>query len=288
MTVQGAAVCPRPDEVARALDPLLAPSDRDAIDASAELVPQGPSVLLRLARSDGTVLFEKQLAAESSCAATAETAAVVLAAWAAQLHADLSYAFETPARVDRPAQPPQSPMVAAQPAPAVRPWAGTVGAGVFASFQPSTFAPAVAIDVRVRRESSPWGGKLGFVGTGAHQLSLAPGNATWRRISASIGLLRHQAWRRLSINEEIALNPALLLVGGSDYTQAHSTQTWDFGAAAAVRLGLAWGRLEPWVEVGATGWLRSQVIEVTGIAQNKTLPGFEAQAGAGIAVHWAQ
>lgn len=290
MTVQGESVCPRPDEVARALDSLLSPGDRGAIHGRAELVPDGPSVRLRLMRPDGTLLSEKQLSAEPSCAAMAETAAVVLAAWAAQLQADMPYVFEMPLRVGKQAAPEQ-PMVAAaspSPAPAARPWNGTVGAGLFASFQPATIAPALAIDVRARRADSSWGGKLALFGTGAHVQSLDPGNATWRRIGASAGILHQQSWRSLSLDEVLALVPALLFVQGSDYTEAHSTRTWDLGAETRVRLGLAVGRVEPWIEVGATGWFRSQVIEVTGIAQQKTLPRFEAQAGAGIAIHFAQ
>ena len=290
MTVQGEAACPRPDEVARALNPLLSPGDRGAIHGRAVLVPDGPSVRLRLLRPDGTLLLEKQLSAQPSCSAMAETAAVVLAAWVAQLQVDMPYAFEVPLRVNKQADAEQ-PVVAAAlppaPTPAARRWNGTVGAGLFASFQPATFAPALAIDVRARRADSSWGGKLGLFGTGAQVQSLDPGSATWRRIGASAGLLHQQSWRSLSLEEVIAFMPALLFVQGSNYTEAHSTQTWDLGAEAGVRLGLALGRVEPWIEMGATGWFRSQVIEVTGIAQQKTLSRFEARAGAGIAVHWA-
>jgi len=290
ITVQGESVCPRPDEVVGALDQLRSPGDHGAIDGRAELVPDGPFVRLRLLRPDGTLLSEKQLAAELSCAAMAETVAVVLAAWAAQLQADMPYAFETPFRAEKQGNPEQ-PVVAAElppPAPAARPWNGTVGAGLFASFQPVTFAPALAIDVRARRADGSWGGKLALFGTGAHVQALDPGSATWRRIGASAGILHHQSWRSLSLDEGVDLVPALLFVRGRNYTEGHSTQTWDLGATAGVRLGLALGRAEPWIEVGATGWLRSQVIEVTGIEQQRTLPRFEAQAGAGIAVHWAE
>ena len=292
MTVQGDSVCPRPDEVARALDSLLPPGDGGAIHGRAELVPDGPSVRLRLLRLDGTLLSERQLSTEASCAATAETVAVVLAAWVAQLQADMPYAFEMPLSAGKQADAEQ-PMVAAAvppapgPAPAARPWKGTVGVGLFASFQPATFAPAMAIDVRARRADSSWGGKLALFGTGAHAQSLDPGSASWRRFGASAGILHQQSWRRLSLDEGIALMPALLFVQGSNYSEAHRTQTWDLGAEAGVRLGLALGRMEPWIAVGATGWLRSQVIEVTGIAQQRMLPRFEGQAGVGIAVHWS-
>jgi hypothetical protein len=213
-----------------------------------------------------------------------------LAAWVAQLQADMPYAFETPSRVEKQAVPKQPAVAAAlpPPAPAARRWNGTIGAGLFGSFQPATFAPALDIDVRARRTDSSWGGKLGLFGTGAHVQSLDPGRATWRRIGASAGILHQQSWRNLSLDEVVALRPALLFVQGSNYTEAHSSQTWDLGAEAGLRLGLARGRVEPWIAVGATGWFRSQVIEVTGIAQQKTLPRIEAQAGAGIAVHWAR
>ena len=162
MTVQGESVCPRPDEVARALDPLLSSGDRVAVHGRAELVPDGPSVRLRLLRPDGTLLSEKQLSAQPSCADMAETVAVVLAAWVAQLQVDLPYAFEMPHRTDKQVDAEQ-PVVAAEllraPAPAVRSWNGTVGTGVFASFQAATFAPALTIDARARRADSSWGGK---------------------------------------------------------------------------------------------------------------------------------
>jgi hypothetical protein len=291
MTVQGESVCPRPDDVARALDPLLSPSDRGTIPGSAELVPDGPFVRLRLLRPDGTLVSEKQVPAEPSCAAMAETVAVVLAAWVAQLQADMPYAFEMPVHAGKKADG-QPPVVAAEaapaPAPEARRWKGTVGAGLFASFQPATLAPALAIDVQARRANSAWGGMLGLFGTGAHAQSLDPGSATWRRIGASAGVSHQHSWRTLSLDEGVALMPALLFVQGNNYSESNRTQTWDLGAEARVRLGVALGRVEPWIEVGATGWFRSQVIDVTGIAQQRTLPRFEAQAGAGIAVHWAR
>ena len=218
----------------------------------------------------------------------AETAAVVLAAWAAQLQGDMPYAFETPARVDRPAAT-EPPVVAAPlpaPAPAARSWHGTVGAGLLASFQLATLAPGVAIDVRAWRADGPWGGKLALFGTGAHTQSLDPGSASWRRIGVAAGILYHQSWGSLSLDEALDLVPALLLVRGNNYSEARSTQTWDLGLAAGIRLGLALGRLEPWIELGGTDWLLAQFVEVTGISQQKTLPRFEVQVGAGLAVRW--
>jgi len=289
MTVEGESACPRPDEVARAVDPLLSLGERGAVAGRAELVPDGPFLRLRLLRLDGTLLSEKQLATEPSCAAMAETVAVVLAAWAAQLQGDMPYAFEMPARVEQRATP-EPPVVAAPlpaPAPAARSWHGTVGAGLLASFQLATLAPGVAIDVRAWRADGPWGGKLALFGTGAHTQSLDPGSASWRRIGAAAGILHHQSWGSLSLDEALELVPASLFVRGNNYSETHTTQTWDLGLAAGIRLGLALGRLEPWIELGGTDWLLAQFIEVTGITQQKTLPRFEAQAGAGIAVHWA-
>lgn len=244
---------------------------------------------------NGRLISEKQLATEPSCEAMAETAAVVLAAWAVQLQADTGYAFEMPAtdraRVDKPAAPQQQVVAAtALPAPVtpVQHWATTVGGGALASFQATTFAPALALDVRARPTSSRWGGKLALIGTAAHEQSLEPGKATWRRLGGALGVFRHQAWRRLTLDAGIDLTPAILLVEGSGYTQAHSTHAWDLGAAAGVRLGLVLGRVEPWIEAGATAWLFPQVVEVTGLAQEQRLPRVEAVAGAGISIHWQE
>ncbi len=160
MTVQGESVCPRPDEVARALDPLLVPGDRGAIHGRAELVPDGPSLRLRLLRPDGTLLSEKRLSAEPSCAAMAETVAVVLAAWVAQLQADMPYAFEMPPRVDRQVDAEQPVMAAAlPPAPAARRWNGTVGCGG------KTALGAHARDAQVDLQTGVSRGD-GFPGTG--------------------------------------------------------------------------------------------------------------------------
>jgi hypothetical protein len=281
IAVRGTARCPTPAEVNDALAALSAPGATPATGDWADIAPDGDSVRVRLLQADGTLLAQKRLAA-GSCRQQAETAAVVLAAWASQFHPEIAFSFETPPPArSAPASGPPTIVATPAPAPPDRdPLVLAAGAGVLASVQGDSLAPAGAIEARLAAQSG-WGGRLAFRATGTHRLALGPGDAAWRRVGVSAGVLRRHAWRRVSAEAGLDVVSGLLFVEGDGYSVARSARSVDVGAEAGARLGLPLGRIEPWVGVSVCGWLRSQLIEVAGIPERDRLPTFDARVGIG-------
>ena len=249
------------------------------------------SIRVRLLQADGTLLAEKRLA-PASCRQQAETAAVVLAAWASQFHPEIALSFETPppapAVADR--RTPTLSAVPAPPAPRDRdPLVLAAGAGVLASLQGDSLAPAggdrgapVQTAERMGRPSS----RCAVPGRIARRSG--PGEAAWHRLGVSAGVLRRHAWRQgvgRGRNRPVDRRP--LFVEGDGLTRCRAArEAWDFGAELGGRLGLVLGRFEPWVGIGLCGWLRPQVIEVGGISGQDRLPMLEARVGIGASVAW--
>jgi hypothetical protein len=311
--VRGNTTCPEPDDVTRALAALLssaAPDTKESADVGAD--DDGDGIRLRLLRADGTVLAEKRLL-PAPCAELAETAAVVLGVWQAELHPELHLAFDVPERktaaapvpaptantpppaapspsVDTtPASPPLSVTVASRSRPTEiggTPWVGTIGVGGLLSFQGSTVAPGLSIEGSARPRDGAWGGALAFSATGEHTEALGPGAAGWRRVAAAAGVVGHADRGRVSLEVGADLVPGLLLVRGSGFTVVRSTTVWDLAAALRARLGVGLGRLQPWVEGGVMGRLRAQAIEATGVMGQAWLPRVGAQVVAGMSVTW--
>jgi hypothetical protein len=283
IAVRGAARCPTAAEVSDALAALSPPGGTPATGDWADIAPDGDSVRVRLLQADGTLLAEKRLVA-GSCRQQAETAAVVLAAWASQFHPEVAFSFETapPARSTPAAGPPTLVATPSPPAPRDRaPLVLAAGAGVLASVQGDSLAPAGTIEARLAAAQSGWGARLAFRATGTHRLTLGPGDAAWRRVGVSAGVLRRQAWRRVFAEAAVDVVSGLLFVEGDGYSVGRSARSLDVGAEAGARLGLPLGRIEPWFGVSVCAWLRPQVVEVAGIPERDRLPAFDARVGIG-------
>jgi hypothetical protein len=293
IAVRGAARCPTAAEVADALAALAPAGEAQATGDWADVTPDGGSIRVRLHQADGTLLAEKRLP-PAPCRQQAETAAVVLAAWAAQFHPELALAFETPppAPGPPPAVAQRGPTtVSAAPAPRAPepdPLVVAAGAGLLASLEGESLAPAAAIEARVYGRQTGWGGKLGLYASGAHRLSFGPGEAAWRRVDAALGVLRRRAWRPLSLEAGVDVVTGALFVEGSGFTEVQSSQSWDLGAEAGGRLGLAFGRAEAWLAIGLGWWLRPQLVEVAGIPGNERLPSIAGRLGVGVDVAWGR
>ena len=283
IAVRGAARCPTAADVADALASLLPPGATPATGDWADLAPDGDSVRVRLLQADGTLLAQKRLAA-ASCRQQAETAAVVLAAWASQFHPEIAFSFEVPRPAPAPAPAPGPTTLVATPPPPPRahqPLVLAAGAGLLASVQGDSLAPAAAVEARLAAAGSGWGGRLAFRATGTHRSTLGPGEAAWRRLGVSAGVLRRHAWRRVSAEAGLDLVSGFLFVEGDGFTIPSRTRSLDFGAEAGARLGLLLGRIEPWLGVGVCGWLRPQFVEVAGIPERDRLPTFDMRVGIG-------
>ncbi len=195
MQVQGAGSCPSPGEVEANLAPLLPVTFASGSADLAAITEQADGTLsVSLARPDGKTVARRRLPRAATCSEQAQTVAVALAVWEAQIHPEISL------RLDRLAAPPMSsttgsPRVAdgdltirraAQGAPA-QPLKLGVGAGAMGAWQPGSVAPGARLDATLGRASGAWRARLSVAGVATHSESLSPGQARWWRLYLALG-----------------------------------------------------------------------------------------------------
>ena len=286
-TVNGATRCPTPAEVTDALTALLPVAATLPSDEVGEIVADGDGIRVRLVQSGGAVLAEKRVPA-GNCREMAETAAVVLAAWASQFHPELTLGFELPPpSPPRPSSAPSTTLLVSTGRSAPSPsWAVAAGANILASLDGNTVAPASTVEARLFGLRSGWGGRLALGATGTHRLYVGPGQAAWRRWSVAVGLLRRVTSARFFAEGSFDFVSGLLVVEGEGYVVGDRDRSLDAGAELGARVGLRLGPFEPYVGAGLAGWLRPQTVEVSGIQGRERLPFAEARVGLGVAVVW--
>ena len=296
ISIQAPGTCPTGADVERQLAPLLPPGfesatpDVAAIDENAD-----GSLTLSLARFDQGTIVRRRLPRAQSCADQAQTVAVTLAVWEAQIHPEISLRLDRllPARTpvaEVPVAPDRDALVLRASPPA--PTGGTpiaLGAGFAGAWQPDSFAPAGRIDLMFSRTQRPWRARLSVVGLGPHGTSLPPGQATWWRLylalgaDASIGL-----GRRWALVAGAAGVVGALRLMGSGYTDNRRVWNTDVGAEFQARVEWRAGRVRPWLGLALVTWLRSQTLEVTGADSSPALPRAEPMAALGADFIWGQ
>jgi hypothetical protein len=289
LTVRGQTGCPTPAEVTGALEALVPSAAAQPSEEVGEIVADGDGIRVRLVDGAGAVLAEKRLPA-GGCGQLAETAAVVLAAWASEFHPELALGFELPPPPPAPPRPhpaPPATLSASMGAAAASPaWVAAAGANVLASLDGKTMAPGATVEARLYRRRSGWGGRLALSAIGTHRLAIGPGQAAWRRLSVSVGLLRRVVSSRLFAEGSFDVVSGLLAVEGAGYTVGDSDRSLDAGAELGARAGLKLGQFEPYVGAALAGWLRPQTVDVSGIQGRHGLPSAEARLGVGVTVVW--
>jgi len=295
MQVQGSGSCPSPAEVAEKLAPLLPVDFASGSTDLAVIVEEADGTLsVSLARSEGKAVARRRLPRAASCGEQAQTAAVALAVWEAQIHPEISL------RLDRLAGWPMPSSLATPPAAdgntvsrraersaSTRALELGVGGAVMAAWQPESVAPGVRLDGTLGTSSGAWRARLSIAGVGTHSQSLAPGQARWRRLYFALGadyaLTLGRRW-------DLALGAAGVLgvasVEGVGYTDDRTTQTTDLGLESMLRVDLRVGSVRPWLGLALVTWLRRQTLDVTGTAASLSLPRAEPMLALGTDFYW--
>jgi hypothetical protein len=285
LNIEGAGDCPSASAVDAKLAPLL-PADFAATSADRALLTEGPdgSVSISLSRPDGTMVASRRLPRARSCAEQAETVAVALAVWEAQIHPEISLRLDRLANTAPPAAPPAA--AAAAPAelavvqtrdaaPATR-LAPALGAAAVGSWQPDSAAAGARIDATLGAAGGRWRARLSLTGVGPHTADLPPGEARWWRLSAALGA----DWglplgRRWQVSLGAAGVLGALNAEGARFSMNRATRSVDLGAEAMLRAELRLGSIRPWLGLGVVAWLRQQTVAVTGEARSAVLPRFQ-------------
>jgi hypothetical protein len=296
VAVEGTTTCPTPAEVTTRLQTLLPRLDPwDAIE-HAHLVQDGVVLRVTLVDAKGTQVAERLLPSSASCTALADAAALVIAAWKSDVHAQ--FAVDLPAVTPPHPPPPTLTRTAAAPAapglltpPAARApdLELLLGAGISAAGPGSQPAPSAGERVRPWGAAAPafvaraiymparsLGGDLFASFESDRTFGLAAGQVSWQRWAAGAGLQGQlvSRWLRLAAGADLAL--ARVTLSGSGFLEDFSRTGWTPGATAQVRLALpseAPGiRPSLWWEIGAAYWWRPEEARVDPAGPTAQLP----------------
>jgi hypothetical protein len=233
-------------------------------------------VTLVLLDSAGRFMAEREFAVDRPCDAMAGELAIALASWLSDLELDPSPSTPLP-------KPVTEVKVTVPTAPsAYHGWALELALGPTGSFNSSGFAPGVLLEIGTGPSRSPW--RVALVGAyeGPHQLALAEGQVQWDSWQIGGGgsyALTPAPWQ-LELLGYLML--ADLRLNGSGFAVDESAQSWNLGITLGTRLVLMRGAWHPWVEVGATVWMRQEVPSI-GVASTASLPQLSGLASVGVA-----
>ena len=145
--------------------------------------------------------------------------------------------------------------------------AGSFGAGLLVGYGPTGTLNLAAL----------------FEVTGERERRLGPGLAGYRtlRLGFGAGLLR----KRGRMFGDVGIFPelTLLTLNGKQLATGRSATTWGPAADLRARLGLAWGRVAPFLFAGASYALRGEHITLDDRPETITLSRWNVSAGGGLA-----
>jgi hypothetical protein len=306
VVVDGGISCPSPEAVKRELEELMPSGSEPREPDIAELSREGEDVHLDLRRGDGSFVATRNIAGGRGCDDLAAAAAVVIAAWEADLVSDV-----TPPVSLAPPPPPirhrsrrfGSALLAmaptgpsAQALPAVvnpRPvpeHAGRTQAdfsvGLGGALAGGSLATGLVIDAFARQVEGPLALRVGLELTTPHRNDLGAdlGAVEWRHYTLDTGVVYRATNEDTFLDWHTSLKLAALhvdLLGSAEQT---STTLGDFGLGTGLRLGFgtpAHRRVLPWVGFDFTIWSRNSTVSNSTLTVD--LPGVEVGLTVGFA-----
>ena len=294
MQIEVAGSCPSAQQIEGELATLLPPDFAADSSDRAVIAEDGESLTISLARADGRSAARRQLSRTGTCAEQAETVAVMLAVWEAQIHPEISLRLDRiggrgagrcggaaagrsrgrRSRDQRRRPPPER---------SCRPW------GRASSVRGSP--------TRSRREGAstpPWACRIGRCGRGSRS-RVSEGTAWASRPARRAGGGRTSpsaptTWFPSGAAGRLALGAGgvvgVLTATGSGFSSDRTARSVDVGAEIMVRVELKLGVVRPWLGVGLLTWLRRQTVEVTGEKTSAALPRIEPLIALGADFCW--
>jgi len=287
VTVEGDASCPTAADVATRVMALLPPRETDDAPDVARLAERGEALLLTLTRPDGTSLGERALDRGFPCADLAGAAAVVIATWESDVHAEFR-AAPLPARPE--AAPAVTPAVVVAVAPPPRAAAAfDLGAAVVGSLAPSSAGAGPALGALVVASWIPSrarvGVRLALGATTEREVPLGTGHVRWRRITPALGptLRLASATRPWAVDLHAEALLAWVTAAGEGFASNHNSGSFDPGVGVGTRLLWRRGGVTfPWLELAGAGWLGPQTAYATPGTASIVLPRIEVTLALGL------
>jgi hypothetical protein len=282
--VVGDATCPAPDEVAAQVAALGPAPAGDAPTAKVIVARTARALRLELVGPNSNELATRELPAEGTCADLAAAAAIVVAAWRADLDPNLAPQVTLPASPS-PAMPPVAiARAATPPARAPRPFA--IGLGLLASDAGDALAPGAML---VGTVGLGWRGlalDASVSGTTSRSVDVGAlsGAASWTRATLAIGPALQFGDARVRGDVHVQALAALLHVRGVDVPNAAADTTTEVGASAGGRVELVSGTTGVWLGLDAFGWPGDQRLSIANTNDSSQLPRLELVGSVGISL----
>jgi hypothetical protein len=309
--VRAAGRCPPAGAVEQRLAPILPTPAPASFRNDVALVDESGdgSLTLSLSRPDGTLVGRRQLPRAATCADQADTVAVTLAVWEAEIHPEIALRLDrlpgpggapsvtadaadaTPDRAVASAAPPPPPPAAvatvapAPPSPEEPPTRFGLGVALGAVAAPSTpgdRALTARIDLSLGDES-PWQARLSAVGIGERTMTVAPGQVGWRRFYLALAAEREVARSRgggWAVVLGAGPTAGFVALAGAGFPLNRSVNSFDAGLEAVARFERWFGHFGLWLAATSGVWFRSQEVAILGGTEvtGATLPRVEAMA----------
>jgi hypothetical protein len=164
-----------------------------------------------------------------------------------------------------------------------RPVLFDAGAAFLASVAGKSFAPGGVADVAWAPRGPRWAARLAVMATSTRDLPLGNGHAEWLRAGIGLGpRCRFSVARRWLFDLHVEGIAALVSVGGVGYAQNQHAFDFNPGIGFGGAVSARFGRVAPFIGIGAVGWPRRQDI-LTTEALRASLPQFEVLFSSGLA-----
>jgi hypothetical protein len=292
--VRTAANCPSAEGISERLKPLLpaAPGARGEHDvALVDVIQASPDgttdLIIRLLRPDTSEIGNRRVSLIGTCQDVAEAVAAILAAWETDPRSEGTSA-------DEPVAPPaknesdNQPSMASVPLSRAPSWEVLVGAGAGAALVGGVAASGT-VEVSAGKNDSHWHLRTGVAAQTARSLDLAPGHADWQHTTFAAGLIWHSLDPRWRFSFDAGPVMGWATLSGVGFSPSRQQRVFEYGGAAAVRLGRTWGRWTVWAETRATLWLQDERATVKDpgsgqVVQGRDLSSIDATASLGLSL----
>jgi hypothetical protein len=290
--VRAAGDCPAAADVERQLLPLLGDGEGAHVADVATIERRGDgSVTVSLADPGGQPIGDRKFPRARTCGEQAKTVAVTLAIWEAQLHPEIALRLD---RLSPEAPPPEAPppvpaVAIARPAPPLEAPQSEVSLGMalLGDVQSGGWAPGARVELGLGPAGARWRARLAGVGLGRHTIDVAPGQATWWRTFAQLGVdvdvARGRRWAAVVGAGGVA---GLVSITGEGFAENKTARSVDVGAEGRLRLECRPGRVRPWLGGAVIGWLRRQDLDLEGGSSDASLPRVTPVAALGADFVW--
>jgi hypothetical protein len=258
--LQGATVCPTPDQVRTHLRTLV--RDEGAPGTIGRLTDEPGGVRLRLDDADGRPLGDRLLPPSTDCRALAAAAAVSLAVWQGRIEAGAS----------------ESAPAAVSPAR----WALGLGGSLSTAPAGRDLGGALGLALLGRlRGSGPLAGQMLLEWQAERAFALGAGEVRSRRISAGLGVELGQTTGALRVAAHALVLGARLSLRGAGLGVDRADEAWEMGVGAGARV-LVGAPIFAWIDLGGRYWPRPRTAAVAPAGGSLELPALEAGLVAGI------